>query len=52
MVNSDEIDDIGQEFAHEIFVVFQRNNPEIKLIPVNANTGVEKMIKHVKATII
>ncbi|MBQ9886880.1 MAG: STAS-like domain-containing protein [Lachnospiraceae bacterium] len=48
----DEIDDIGQGFAHEIFVVFQRNNPEIKLIPVNANTSVEKMIKHVKATVL
>lgn len=44
------IDDIGQGFAHEIFVVFQRNNPGVRLIPLNMSTNVEKMINHVKET--
>ena len=42
------IDDIGQGFAHEIFVVFQEQHNDVKLIPVNMNEDVEKMINHVK----
>lgn len=47
-----EIAEIGQGFAHEIFVVFQRKHPEIKLIPINTTFEVERMIKHVKNTIL
>lgn len=43
------IDDIGQGFAHELFVVFRRKHPEVKLITVNANEDVQKMISHVTA---
>ena len=38
---------MGQGFAHQIFVVFQREHPDIALTPVNMNDGVEKMYKHV-----
>lgn len=45
-----EVDEIGQAFAHEIFVKFQNNHPGIKLIPLNMDSKVEKMINHVKNT--
>lgn len=42
------VDDIGQGFAHEIFIVFQNNHKDIALIPLNMSPDVEKMINHVK----
>ena len=45
-----DVEEIGQGFAHEIFVVFQRNHADIKIVPVNTNLEVEKMINHVKNT--
>ena len=44
----DGIDEIGQGFAHEIFVVFQNEHPQIRLIPINTSNDVERMITHVK----
>lgn len=41
---------MGQGFAHQIFVVFQRNNPNMKLIPTNMSEDVEKMYAHVMKT--
>lgn len=46
-----DINEIGQGFAHELFVVFQNKHPDIKLTPMNAACEVEKMINHVKKTI-
>lgn len=46
-----DVDTIGQAFTHELFIVFQRNHPQIKLIIKNANEKVENMIKRVKNTI-
>lgn len=46
-----EVSEIGQGFAHEIFVVFQNNHPSIKLVPINTSEEVSKMINHVKATV-
>ncbi len=43
----DGISWIGQGFAHQVFVVFQNEHPDVKLIPVNMNEDVEKMYKHV-----
>ena len=43
----DGISWIGQGFAHQIFVVFQNEHPDMKLIPVNMNESVEKMYRHV-----
>lgn len=45
------ITEIGQGFAHEIFVVFQNCHKDTKLIPVNLSENVSKMINHVKNTI-
>ncbi|MDO4343974.1 MAG: DUF4325 domain-containing protein [Eubacteriales bacterium] len=44
------VQEIGQGFAHEIFVVFQNRHQNVKLIPVNMTKEVEKMIKHVLAS--
>ena len=38
---------IGQGFAHQVFVVYQNEHPEIKLIPLNMNEDVGKMYRHV-----
>ena len=47
ILDFNEIDDIGQGFAHELFVVFKRKHPDVKLITVNANDDVKRMISHV-----
>ena len=36
---------IGQAFADQIFRIFRKSNPDIKIAYVNANEDVEKMIK-------
>ena len=41
------LDWMGQGFAHQLFVVFQNEHPEIKLIPMNAGEGIKKMYTHV-----
>ncbi len=46
----DGITEIGQGFAHEIFVVFQNCHKDIKLVPINVSENVGKMINHVKNT--
>lgn len=43
-----EVDNIGQAFAHEIFNVFQKNHPDLKLIVKNATPYVAGMIERVK----
>ncbi|MBQ6372171.1 MAG: DUF4325 domain-containing protein [Oscillospiraceae bacterium] len=45
----DGISWMGQGFAHQIFVVFQNEHPDIRLIPKNMNADVEKMYRHVTA---
>lgn len=52
VLDFDGIDEIGQAFAHEIFVVFQNNHKDITLVPENTNEDVKKMICHVKQTIL
>ncbi len=42
------IDEIGQAFAHEIFVVFQNAHKDVKLVPTHMSRDVERMIHHVK----
>ena len=39
------MDTIGQAFADEIFRVYKNKNPDIQIIPINANADVEFMIK-------
>ena len=38
---------MGQGFAHQTFVVFAGEHPEVKLIPLNMCSDVEKMLRHV-----
>ena len=40
---------MGQGFAHQLFVVFAKQHPEIRLTPVNMGDGVERMYRHVIA---
>lgn len=45
-----DVSNIGQAFTHELFIVFQENNPNIKLNIINANDEVQRMISRVKNT--
>ena len=40
---------MGQGFAHQLFVVFQNEHPDIVLKPVNLDENAEKMLQHVLA---
>ena len=44
------IEEIGQAFAHEIFVLWQENHPNVTINTINTNEDVEFMIKRVKNT--
>lgn len=46
----DGVEEIGQAFTHEVFVVWQRNNPEKTIEVVNASERVAGMIARVKKT--
>ncbi len=46
----DGLDWMGQGFAHQIFVVFQNDHPDLVLRPVNMSDGVAKMYRHVTAS--
>lgn len=46
----DGVDDIGQAFAHEIFIVFQKKHPEINIKVKNTNENVLSMINRVRNT--
>ena len=41
---------MGQGFAHQLFVVFANQHPEMKLIPLHMNEDVAKMYHHVNRT--
>ena len=41
------VEEVGQAFVHELFMVWQRNHPEIKLNVINASEYVDFMIKRV-----
>lgn len=43
----DGITDIGQGFAHQLFMVYQREHPNTVLKPLNANESIQRMIFHV-----
>ena len=38
------VEAVGQAFADEIFRIFQRNHPEVRLVAVNASREVQQMI--------
>lgn len=41
------VEEVGQAFVHELFIVFQRNNPHVKLNVLNACDDVDFMIRRV-----
>lgn len=47
MLDFANVNSIGQAFADEIFRVFQAQNPDIHLVPINMSEQVQKMIAHV-----
>lgn len=49
LLDFDGIDDMGQGFAHELFVVFCRKHPNVNIHVKNENEDVRKMLSHVKA---
>ena len=44
------VEEVGQAFCHELFVVWQKNNPNVVFNVVGANENVDFMIKRVKNT--
>lgn len=43
------VDKIGQAFSDEVFRVFTKNHPKIKLIPINTTSEVDKMVSRAKS---
>ena len=41
------VEEVGQAFVHELFIVWQRNNPDVKLNVLNACDDVDFMIRRV-----
>lgn len=46
-IDFDGLEWMGQGFAHQLFVIFQREHPHIELKPINMAEGVAKMYNHV-----
>ncbi len=44
-----QVEVIGQSFADEIFRVFERSHPNIKLVAIHASPAVEQMIKRARS---
>ena len=47
VLDFDGLNWMGQGFAHQVFVVFQNQHPEIDLKPIHMSSGVERMYLHV-----
>ncbi|MCD8011800.1 MAG: DUF4325 domain-containing protein [Lachnospiraceae bacterium] len=47
IIDFNELQWMGQGFAHQLFVVFANEHPEIKLTPIGMNESIEKMYTHV-----
>lgn len=47
IIDFDEITWMGQGFAHQLFVLFPKNHPEISITPINMNEDITKMYNHV-----
>jgi Mn-dependent DtxR family transcriptional regulator len=50
IIDFDGISWMGQGFAHQLFVVFANEHPDIRLLPVNMNEDITKMYNHVVKT--
>lgn len=47
VLDFDAIEWMGQGFAHQVFVVFRKEHPDISIVPINMNESVTKMYSHV-----
>lgn len=50
ILDFDGIEWMGQGFAHQIFVIFQKAHPEMSIVPQNMNDSVKSMYDHVVNT--
>ncbi len=50
IIDFDNVQWMGQGFAHQLFVVFNNEHPDIKIMPVSMNEDVTKMYNHVVNT--
>ena len=48
VLDFDGVEDMGQGFAHQVFVVCQRDNPQVHINPVNMSESVARMYAHVR----
>ena len=51
VIDFENIEWVGQGFAHQLFVVFQKEHPEVRLMPVNMNESITKMYNHVTESV-
>ena len=49
LLDFDGVDEIGQAFADEIFRVFRRQHPDVKILVANVSSAAQRMIDHVLA---
>lgn len=47
IIDFDGLQWMGQGFAHQVFVVFAKEHPDIQITPVNMNEDISKMYHHV-----
>ncbi len=50
VIDFDDVQWIGQGFAHQLFIVFANGHPDIKITPTGMNDDVAKMYAHVIST--
>ncbi|MCD8369401.1 MAG: STAS-like domain-containing protein, partial [Clostridiales bacterium] len=47
VIDFEDVTWMGQAFAHQLFVVFANEHPEIKITPTGMNADIQKMYTHV-----
>ena len=47
IVDFEGVEFVGQAFAHQMFVVYAKQHPDIKIKPINMNDDVRRMYAHV-----
>lgn len=47
IIDFEDLQWMGQGFAHQLFVVFAKEHPDIRLLPVNMNEDITKIYNHV-----
>lgn len=51
VLDFEDVSWMGQGFAHQLFVVFQNQHPQMKLVPINMNESVTNMYHHVTRSV-